>query len=149
MTAFDPQLAARIAGSGTPLSADLVQPDLAGSLEAAFDKVRTEAEAKRAAQLAADSVPTDNIVVLRERAQRHAYEVVDQYWGHFNDMQRMLAEQVITPLLITVSRIAAERDEHRAAAEALAAKLRKIEHGCETPESHLYGCPCETAGGAA
>lgn len=110
MTAFDPQLAARIAASGIPLSAHLVQPDLAGSLEAAFGKVRTEAEAKRAAQLAADSVPTDNIAVLRERAQRHAHEAVDQYWGHFNDIQRMLAEQVITPLLHTVSRIVAERD---------------------------------------
>ncbi|MFF8829271.1 hypothetical protein [Streptomyces sp. NPDC015131] len=41
-----------------------------------------------------------------------------------------------------------ERDEHRAAAEAAEAKLRKIEHGCETPESHNYGCPCETEGGA-
>jgi hypothetical protein len=38
----------------------------------------------------------------------------------------------------------AERDEHRAAAERAEAKLRKIEYGCETPESHNYGCPCET-----
>lgn len=29
------------------------------------------------------------------------------------------------------------------------AKLRKIEHGCETPESHLYGCPCQRTGGAS
>ncbi|WP_327712388.1 hypothetical protein OG912_32215 [Streptomyces sp. NBC_00464] len=36
-----------------------------------------------------------------------------------------------------------ERDEHREAAEVAEAKLRKIEHGCETPESHNYGCPCD------
>lgn len=41
-----------------------------------------------------------------------------------------------------------ERDEHRAAAEKAEAKLRKIEYGCETPESHNYGCPCEPKGGA-
>ncbi|WP_032794543.1 hypothetical protein [Streptomyces sp. W007] len=36
-----------------------------------------------------------------------------------------------------------ERDEHRKAAEEAEAKLRKQEHGCETPESHAYGCPCD------
>lgn len=30
----------------------------------------------------------------------------------------------------------------REAVERAEAKLRKIEHGCETPESHSYGCPC-------
>jgi hypothetical protein len=113
MTAFDPTVAARVAASGIPMSADYTPQDLAGQLEAAFAEARTEAEARQAAQLAVDSVPTDNIAVLRERAKRHAHEAVDQYWGHFNDMQRMLAEQVITPLLDTISRIAAERDALR------------------------------------
>lgn len=36
-----------------------------------------------------------------------------------------------------------ERDEHRTAAEQAETKLRKLEHGCETPESHDYGCPCD------
>jgi hypothetical protein len=143
-----PESAARVAASGIPMSANCAPQDLAAQLEAAFAKARTQAEARQAAQLAVDSVPTDNIAVLRERAERHAHEAVDQYWGHFNDMQRMLAQRVITPLLDTISRIAAERDDHRAAAERVEAKLRKIEHGCETPESHLYGCPCEQAGGA-
>ncbi|MFJ6237952.1 hypothetical protein ACIQH0_28180 [Streptomyces griseus] len=35
-----------------------------------------------------------------------------------------------------------ERDEYHKAAEEADAKLRKIEYGCETPESHNYGCPC-------
>lgn len=47
-----------------------------------------------------------------------------------------------------VPELLATLDEFRAAAEAAEAKLRKIEHGCETPESHLYGCPCDTEGGA-
>ncbi|MFE7399601.1 hypothetical protein [Streptomyces sp. NPDC057557] len=44
-----------------------------------------------------------------------------------------------------VERLEQERDDHRAAAERAEDKLRKIEYGCETPESHLYGCPCESA----
>ncbi|MGW1388431.1 hypothetical protein [Streptomyces griseoluteus] len=87
---------------------------LAASLEAAFAKAQTEREAREAAQLAVDSVPTDNVTVLRERAKRHAYEAVDQYWGHFDDIQNMIDQRVITPLLETVSRIAAERDQAQA-----------------------------------
>lgn len=124
--------------------AEPLTPGMAEALESAFAKTRTEREARHAAQLAADSIPTENIAVLRERAVRHATEAIDGYWGYFGDMQKELTERVITPLLSVVERLAAERDEHRAAAERAEAKLRKIEHGCETPESHNYGCPCET-----
>lgn len=123
-------------------------PDMAAALEAAFNKARTEAEAKRAAQLAADSVPTDNVTVLRERATRHAYQAVDEYWGHFNDIQTALTEQVITPLLHTVSRIVAERDEARArvcelerpAVEAKRAEIRQsyIELSNQAQEDRDY-----------
>lgn len=96
--------------------AERLTPGMAEALESAFAKARTEREAKEAAQLAADSVPTDNIVVLRERATRHATEAIDEYWGHFGDMQLTLNQRVITPLLNTVTRIAAERDKARAVA---------------------------------
>lgn len=89
------------------------KPGLAAELESAFAKARTEREAKEAAQLAADSVPTDNVVVLRERATRHATEAIDGYWGHFDDMQKELAERVISPLLNVVSRVTDERDAAR------------------------------------
>lgn len=118
MTAVNRRLAAAIAEQGIPLTADLVapipEPDMRAQLETAFASIQSRREAKEAAQLAADSVPTDNVEVLRERAERLAYHAVDAYWGHFNDIQRQLGERVITPLLHTVARIAAERDEARA-----------------------------------
>lgn len=86
---------------------------LAAELESAFEKARTEREAREAAQLAADSVPTDNIAVLRERATRHATEAIDSYWGYFGDMQKELTERVITPLLSVVERLVSERDAAR------------------------------------
>jgi hypothetical protein len=114
MTAYDEKLAAAIAAQGVPLSADLVAPtpesDMRAQLETAFASIRSRREAKEAAQLAADSVQTDNVEVLRERAERHAYHAVDAYWGHFNDIQKQLGERVITPLLHTVARLGAERD---------------------------------------
>jgi hypothetical protein len=125
------------------------ESDMRTQLETTFARIKSEREAKEAAELAADSVPTDNVTVLRERATRHAHRAVDEYWGYFNDIQTALDERVITPLLDTVSRLAAERDGHRAAAEAAEAKLRKIEHGCETPESHGCGCACETQAAAS
>lgn len=41
-----------------------------------------------------------------------------------------------------------ERDAFRTELETQDAARRKAKHGCETPESHLYGCPCDTKGGA-
>lgn len=119
------------------MSADAVEPisesDMRTQLETTFASIRSRREAKEAAQRAADAVLTDNIEVLRERAERHAYHAVDEYWGHFNDVQKELGERVITPLLDTVARIAAERDEARAriaelerpAVEAKRAEIRQ------------------------
>ncbi|MFJ4925374.1 hypothetical protein [Streptomyces sp. NPDC088736] len=90
------------------------EPDMRAQLETAFASIQSRREAKEAAQLAADSVATDNVNVLRERAERHAYHAVDEYWGHFNDIQNELGVRVIQPLLDTVARIAAERDALRA-----------------------------------
>ncbi|WP_405747685.1 hypothetical protein [Streptomyces canus] len=109
----------------------MTTPDMAAALEAAFDKVRTENEAKQAAQLAADSVPTDNVTVLRERAERHAFQAVDGYWGYFNDIQTALNERVITPLLQTVARIAAERDRYRLAWQSAAFRAEARGEGIE------------------
>lgn len=86
------------------------KPDMRTQLETTFARVKSEREAKEAAQLAADSVPTDNPTVLRERATRHAFHAVDEYWGFFNDIQAALTQRVIDPLLEAVARVAAERD---------------------------------------
>ncbi|MER5653498.1 hypothetical protein ABT076_10830 [Streptomyces sp. NPDC002131] len=94
--------------------APIPEPDMRAQLESTFASIRSRREAKEAAQLAADSVQTDNVEVLRERAERHAYHAVDEYWGYFNDIQKNLGERVITPLLDVVARLAAERDEARA-----------------------------------
>lgn len=51
--------------------------------------------------------------------------------------------QEVEELHAYAARIERERDEHRKAADEAEAKLRKQEHGCETPESHTYGCPCD------
>lgn len=98
------------------------EPDMRAKLETAFARVKSEREAKEAAQLAADSVPTNNPAVLRERAMRHAHQAVDEYWGHFNDIQTALDQRVVTPLLQTVARIAAERDEAQAELEKYVGK---------------------------
>lgn len=140
MTAVNPRLAAAIAEQGIPLTADLVapipEPDMRAQLETAFASIRSRREAKEAAQLAADSVPTDNVEVLRERAERHAYQAVDEYWGHFNDTQKQLGERVITPLLHTVARIAAERDEARARVRELE-RLTVEAHRGEIRQSYM------------
>ena len=132
----------------------MTAPDMAAALEAAFDKVRTEAEAKQAAQLAADSVPTDNVTVLRERAERHAFQAVDGYWGYFNDIQTALAERVITPLLETVTRIAAERDALTPCSDCghiEAAHSKDGETDCNASGARLSKCTCVffIPGGAA
>lgn len=61
-------------------------------------------------------------------------------WSDALDLITPAAE--VEQLRARVAELEHERDEHRAAAERAEAKLRKIEHGCETPESHLYGCTC-------
>lgn len=89
-------------------------PELTKALEDVFQNRIAKALAEREAQEAADSIPTDDIAVLRERAERHAYESADAYWGFFDDVQSALDKTVITPLLDTISRMIAERDAARA-----------------------------------
>jgi hypothetical protein len=107
------------------MTTPIPEADMRTQLEETFASVRSRREAKEAVQRAADAVPTDNVEVLRERAERHALRVVDAHWGYFNDIQRQLGEQVITPLLHTVARIAAERDEARARVRELACPVCK------------------------
>jgi hypothetical protein len=92
------------------MTTPIPEADMRTQLEETFASIRSRREAKEAAQRATDAVPTDNVEVLRERAERHAHQAVDAYWGHFNDIQKQLGERVVTPLLHTVARIAAERD---------------------------------------
>lgn len=94
-------------------------PDTAKTLEGVFQNRIAKALAEREAQEAADSILTDDIAVLRERAERHAYESVDAYSGHFDDTQSALDRTVITPLLDAISRIVAERDAARTEAAEL------------------------------
>lgn len=106
------------------------EPDMRTQLETTFARINSEREAKEAAELAADSVPTDNVTVLRERATRHAHRAVDEYWGYFGDIQTALDERVITPLLDAVSRIAAERDTRQERLhQAALAKVWRNEDG--------------------
>ncbi|MFB8071115.1 hypothetical protein [Streptomyces californicus] len=55
------------------------------------------------------------------------------------------ADEAATEIGQHARRVERERDKYRKAAEEADDKLRKIEHGCETPESHNYGCPCDEA----
>lgn len=127
------------------MTTPIPEADMRTQLEETFASVRSRREAKEAAQRAADAVPTDNIEVLRERAERHAHHAVDAYWGHFNDIQRQLGEQVITPLLHTVARIAAERDALAPCADCghvEAAHSKDGETDCNASGARLCKCTC-------
>lgn len=114
----------------------------AASLESAWEKRRAENEATRAAQLAADSVPTTDIDTLRERATRHAHESVDRYWGHFDDIQTALGETVISPLLETVSRLVAEHEPYEGLTDQGCEAGKHPTWLIESPDHHA--CPwCE------
>ena len=121
------------------------KPDMRAQLETTFARIKSEREAKEAAQRAADSVPTDNPIVLRERATRHAHQAVDEYWGYFNDIQTALNERVITPLLQTVARIAAERDALAPCADCghvEQAHSKDGETGCTASGARVRKCTC-------
>jgi chromosome segregation ATPase len=109
----------------------MAKPDMRTQLETTFARIESEREAKEAAELAADSVPTDNVTVLRERATRHAHRAVDEYWGYFNDIQTALDERVITPLLNTVGRLAVERDRYRLAWKSASLRAEARGEGIE------------------
>jgi hypothetical protein len=120
----------------------MAKPDMRTQLETTFARIKSEREAKAATELAADSVPTDNVTVLRERATRHAHRAVDEYWGYFNDIQTALDQRVITPLLEAVARIAGERDEQTRYAARLEAEICQCEPQCEEGEYlHTADCP--------
>ncbi|MFD4475930.1 hypothetical protein ACFWPU_07425 [Streptomyces sp. NPDC058471] len=72
----------------------------------------------------------------------------EAYIREFANRERMVPSTHVSELLWEVARLRDACEQHHTAAEAAETKLRKIEHGCETPESHLYGCPCEQDGGA-
>lgn len=64
-------------------------------------------------------------------------------WQSFRTDYLQEADAVLAVVEPELKRLSDERDYHQAAAERAEAKLRKLEHGCETPESHAYGCPCD------
>lgn len=121
--------------------------DAVTELLAALDRVRAERD-QYATELDGIHLAAWEAQLKRERdqyrAERDAYcDRVDTLTavaqGNKRHVQLMYAD---------LQKAQAERDQYRAAAERAEAKLRKIQHGCETPESHLYGCPCTVRPGS-
>ncbi|MFJ3588594.1 hypothetical protein ACIQUY_04800 [Streptomyces sp. NPDC090231] len=95
------------------------------------EKERADAAIER--EEAADEHATEMQQERDEMASRTAQRAIDM--GELRNQLWDLREYA--------ERMEQERNVERAAAERAEAKLRKIEHGCETPESHRYGCPCD------
>ena len=77
--------------------------------------------------------------------EKALYEIALALKAELTQWHATYGRDALPGALARLERAETERDQYRAAAESAEAKLRKIEHGCETPESHNYGCACAAA----
>jgi hypothetical protein len=192
MSITDPALAARIAATGVPLSADWApQPatprwhQLRTELIRTFSDYMPETARTKAVDLV-DEVITEALLEgtaeirrlkdelerrtedlaflerstlpeLRRTIQRHEdgkkrwrdrAEKAEAERARFKaawQSARFRAQAYSEGIL----RHVADREPYQVWLRQAEAKFRKIQYGCETPESHLYGCPCGQTGGAS
>jgi hypothetical protein len=86
-----------------------------------------------AAEVAATSDFAKGVAVVKAAVLREAADEIDAETKTCKD------DGVLEPDKFRPCRDASE--QLRVKADAIE---RKVKYGCETPESHNYGCPCET-----
>ncbi|WP_141746125.1 hypothetical protein [Streptomyces sp. EN16] len=140
MSVWDPANMRRVVAEAQRLREDVESLNsYSARIEREREQYRTDAETLRRQldsaqasrdELAAKHAATVDLLTMENERANAAIE------------REEAAEEAATEIGQYARRMERERDEHRKTAEEAEAKFRKQEHGCETPESHAYGCPC-------